>query len=136
MRDLIERLQQEADVLIFDSPPTLAVTDAAVLSRLLDGVLLVVDAGQTRQPMLQRAVGELSKVGAHILGISLNKLSTGRSGYYYYYYYYYYYQDGEGGQRRRRSVNTNGANNSWVSAATQWMHLSPSRSRAKKKEEE
>ncbi|MCS7222335.1 MAG: polysaccharide biosynthesis tyrosine autokinase [Anaerolineae bacterium] len=84
MQELIQRLQQEADLLIFDSPPVLAVTDAAVLARQLDGVLLVIDAEETRQPIAQQACEELSKVGARILGVALNKLTAGRSGYYSY----------------------------------------------------
>jgi capsular exopolysaccharide synthesis family protein len=123
MQELIQRLQQEADILLFDSPPALAVTDAAVLARQLDGVLLVIDAGETRQPIAQRACEELTKVGARILGVALNKLSTGRSGYYY--YYYHYYSDDEGGQRRRRRVHSDGRSRwNWRGLATQWIRSS------------
>ncbi len=122
MQELIRRLQQEADILVFDSPPALAVTDAAVLARQLDGVLMIIDAGETRQPLAQRACEELSKVGARILGVALNKLSTGRSSYYY--YYYYYYSDEEGGQRRRRRVHSDGRD--WRNLATQWIRPSSS----------
>lgn len=131
MRELIRRLQEEVDVVVFDSPPALAVTDAAVLSRQVDGVVLVVDAGETRQPMLQRAVEELTKVGAHILGVTLNKLSVSRSGYYYY-YYYYYYSEGEKGERRRRHVSRNGKE-SWVGQITQ--RIRPSLVRSPEQEE-
>lgn len=122
MQELVQRLQQEADLLIFDSPPVLAVTDAAVLARQLDGVLLVIDAGETRQPIAQRACEELTKVGARILGVALNKLTAGRSGYYY--YYYYYYSDGEGSQRRRRRVHPDGRG--WRSLVPQWIRSSSS----------
>ncbi len=125
MQDVIQRLQQEADILVFDSPPALAVTDAAVLARQLDGVLLVIDAGETRQPLAQRACQELTNVGAHILGVALNKLATGRSGYYYYYYYYYYYSESENGYRRRRSLQADGRG--WRSIATRWFRKPPSR---------
>ncbi|MDH7487825.1 MAG: polysaccharide biosynthesis tyrosine autokinase, partial [Anaerolineae bacterium] len=95
MKDLIEQLKSEADMVIFDSPPCLAVTDAAVLATQMDGTLLVVDAGVTRRELARRAVENLQKVGGHVLGAVLNKLSARRGGYYYYHYYYYYSSDGE-----------------------------------------
>jgi len=108
MGKLIEHLEQQADVLIFDTPPILAVTDAAVLAKRVDGVLLVIEAGKTREEVARRAMEELSKVGAPVLGVVLNKVPVRRgSGYGYYYYYHYYYDDSESGEkvrhRRRRS---------------------------------
>lgn len=98
MRELIEQLKEEADVLLFDSPPILAVTDASILANQVDGVLLVVDAGSTRRGVAQRGKEQLDKVGANLLGAALNKLShRGRGGYYYYYYYY----SSEGGEEQR-----------------------------------
>jgi non-specific protein-tyrosine kinase len=93
MQVLLERLKAESDIVIFDSPPALAVTDAAVLSTQVDAVLLVTDAGRTRRDMALRARDDLLKVGAHILGVAVNRLS-GRMGGYYYYYYYYSRDDG------------------------------------------
>ncbi len=102
MRELIEQLKGEADVLIFDSPPVLAVTDASILANQVDGVLLVLDAGATRREVAQRGKEQLDKVGANVLGAALNKLShKGRGGYYY--YYYYHSDDGrERGDKPRR----------------------------------
>lgn len=96
MSELIESLTTVADLVIFDSPPVLAVTDAAVLSRQLDGVVLVVDTGETREPLARRAVEELTKVGGRVLGVTLNRLSPNNSGGYYYTYYHHYYTDGDG----------------------------------------
>lgn len=104
MAKLIETLAQEADIVLFDSPPVLAVTDAAVLGRQVDGVLLVADAGATREHALATATEELRKTGANVLGVALNRLDTRRGGYYYYYYYYY---TDESGERRRRSEAEN-----------------------------
>jgi capsular exopolysaccharide synthesis family protein len=98
MAGLIESLTQAADMVIFDSPPVLAVTDAAVMGRQVDGVVLVVDARQTREQVLARAVSELQNTGANLLGVVLNRLDSRSGGYD---YYYYYYSDEEGGQRRR-----------------------------------
>ncbi len=106
MAHLVEVLSEQADVVIFDSPPVLAVTDAAVLGRQMDGVLLVVEAGETREQALAHSVSELQKTGANILGVALNRLDSRRGGY----YYYYYYSDEQGGQRRRSMPeNGNGA---------------------------
>jgi non-specific protein-tyrosine kinase len=99
MSNLIEHLKQQADIVLLDSPPSLAVTDAAVLSSQVDGILLVVDAGACRRELAARAVESLSKVGGNVLGAVLNKLSPRGSGYYY--YYYYYSQDGERTKRRK-----------------------------------
>ena len=98
MAGLVETLAGLADIVIFDSPPVLAVTDAAVLARQVDGVLLVVDAGHTKEHGLAAAAGELEKTGGNVLGVALNRLDT-RRGYNYYYYYYYSEEDGE----RKRS---------------------------------
>lgn len=102
MAYLIEMLAEVADIIIFDSPPVLAVTDAAVLGRQMDGVLLVVDTGTTHEQVLGNAVAELQKTGVNILGVALNRLDTRRNGYYYYYYHYYYQED-ESGERRKHS---------------------------------
>ncbi|MCX7668489.1 MAG: polysaccharide biosynthesis tyrosine autokinase, partial [Anaerolineae bacterium] len=84
MRHIVDRLAQIADMVIFDTPPVLVVTDAAVLSRQTDGVLLIADAGGTREPALAHAVEELRKTGANILGVALNRLDSRSRGYYYY----------------------------------------------------
>lgn len=107
MRQLIEQLKGKADAVVFDSPPALAVTDAAVLGNEVDGVLLVVGSGQTRREVVQRARETLTSVGATVLGATLNKLSErSASGYY---YYYYYATDGQGaGQRRKEHKESQG----------------------------
>jgi len=106
MKHVIDELSGMADMVIFDTPPALVVTDAAVLGRQVDGVLLVADAGGTREQALAHAVLELRKTGTNILGVAMNRLDSRSRGYYYYYYYYYYTD--ENGQRRRRSEPGNG----------------------------
>jgi Mrp family chromosome partitioning ATPase/capsular polysaccharide biosynthesis protein len=101
MLDLIEMLKSDADLVLFDSPPTLVVADAAILSGHVDGVIMVNDAGQTRTQETRRAVDELRRVGANLLGVVLNRMSR-RSGGYNYYYYYYYYYSGDGDKRRKK----------------------------------
>jgi succinoglycan biosynthesis transport protein ExoP len=96
-RDLLQQLAGRADLVLLDSPPALAVTDAAILARQTDGVVLVVEGGTTRRQVAQNAKEALEKVGANILGVTLNRLQPRSSGSYYYYYHQYYSQDEEGG---------------------------------------
>jgi capsular exopolysaccharide synthesis family protein len=98
MEAVIEALQQRAEVVIFDSPPVMAVTDATVLAARVDGTLLVINSGKTRRALAQRSVETLAAVGARVLGVALNRLASRHGGYYYYHYYY-----SEDGQRRRHS---------------------------------
>jgi capsular exopolysaccharide synthesis family protein len=106
MQSLLDDLAAQVDVVIIDSPPLLPVTDAAVLARHVDGVLLVVEAGRTRRGAAQHAVESLRQVNANVLGVVLNAVPRRRGGGYSYYYYYYYdryYEDvGEKRKRRRR----------------------------------
>ena len=102
MQALLQRLKEENDVVIFDSPPALVVTDASVLATRVDGVVMVTDSGRTRRDMVVRARDALRKVGANLLGGVVNRLSARSGGYYYYYYYYYYSADGDGEQKRKR----------------------------------
>jgi len=101
MGQLIGELRQRFDHLVIDSPPALAVTDATVLSRLVDGVVLIVESGMTARAALTRTHQILESAGAKILGVVLNKIDLRRDGYYgsyyrgHYYYYYHYYGYGE-----------------------------------------
>jgi non-specific protein-tyrosine kinase len=83
MEALIARLRAEADIVLFDTPPVVAVSDAAVLAPRVDGVLLVLQAGHTRRDRAREARKQLEKVKANIVGVVLNnaRLETGY-GYY------------------------------------------------------
>jgi capsular exopolysaccharide synthesis family protein len=100
-RRLLATLAQDADVVLIDSPPVLPVTDAVVLAREVDGVLLVVDAGETRREVARRAVGNLQRVGAHLIDVVLNRVPTRRGGDYYH-YYQVYYEDEQKKRKRHR----------------------------------
>ena len=108
MHEMIEVLKGEADVVLFDTPPVLAVADTSILASQVDGTLLVVWAGKTRGELLTQAVERLQSLGIQPLGVVLNKLTQRKSGYYYSNYYYYASREGaeESGkgdsQRRRR----------------------------------
>jgi polysaccharide biosynthesis transport protein len=94
-KEILTSLAQRFDLVIFDSPPVAAVADAAVLSTLVDGTLLVVKAGKTTQEMARRAVATLASLNAPIAGAILNDLDLDSREYggYYHYYQHGYYAD-------------------------------------------
>ncbi|MDR5659935.1 CpsD/CapB family tyrosine-protein kinase [Serpentinicella sp. ANB-PHB4] len=90
MRGLIEQLKTDYDYVIIDTPPAAVVTDAAVLSRVADGVLLVCASGQVAIEGAQRAKALLENAKANILGVVLNKIPVNSGSYSQYMYYSYY----------------------------------------------
>ncbi|MDB5081214.1 MAG: hypothetical protein JWP00_3138 [Chloroflexi bacterium] len=72
MGELINRLSTEADYVLFDAPPLLAVADAAILAARLDATLLVLKAGKTNRDDAREAKEQLEKVHAHLIGTILN----------------------------------------------------------------
>lgn len=87
MGQLLEVLESQADVVLFDSPPALAVADAIVLSARANGVLLVVGYGETKKTSTKKALETLSRANANVLGTVLNRMDGPASGYYYGKYY-------------------------------------------------
>jgi capsular exopolysaccharide synthesis family protein len=87
MQTVMERLAGRVEFVVVDSPPLQAVTDAAILSSLVDGTVLVVDAGRTRSGAVRNGRETLAKVGARVLGVTLNRMSKTMSDDYYYYEY-------------------------------------------------
>jgi capsular exopolysaccharide synthesis family protein len=77
MEQVIAALKARADVILFDAPPIVSVTDAAVLGTKVDGVLLVVCAGRTRREHAQRAKELLERVHVRIVGAVLNDAPRG-----------------------------------------------------------
>ncbi len=96
MASLIETLKASADLVLFDSPPLLAVADPSVLAGQVDAVLLVVDGAATRSQLLARAreVIEQACGPGKPLGAVLNKLNQKSPGYHYYHGYKYRYMGG------------------------------------------
>ncbi len=83
MGDLIKDLAAEADMVLFDSPPVLASADALILAPMMDEVLVVAAAGEAAASRVQRALQQLQRVGARIVGVVFNKASTSDGDYYY-----------------------------------------------------
>lgn len=75
MEELISSLAAQADLVLFDAPPVLAVSDASVLATRVDGVLLVLSAGQTKRDYARRAKESLEKVNAKIIGAVLDNVA-------------------------------------------------------------
>ncbi len=71
MLEIIETLKARADIILFDAPPVIAVTDASVLGTCVDGALLVVDSGHTRREHAKRAKQQLEKLNIRIVGAVL-----------------------------------------------------------------
>ena len=85
---LIRYLRTVYDAILIDTPPVLAVTDAAVVGTVSDGVLVVVRANATDKEALEKAVSELRRVKAPVAGVILNGVETEGSGHSYYESYY------------------------------------------------
>jgi capsular exopolysaccharide synthesis family protein len=77
MEQAIAALKSRADIVIFDAPPVVSVTDAVVLGTKVDGVLLVASAGRTRREHAQRAKELLERVHIRIVGTVLNNAPRG-----------------------------------------------------------
>lgn len=87
MKDVLGRLSEEYDHIVIDSPPTLSVTDAVVLSPRADAVVLVIRSGQTTKQALRRSRDVLMQVNAKLVGVLLNAVDLSSPDYYYYYEY-------------------------------------------------
>ena len=90
MKTIIEELKQQADTIIFDSPPTIGFADSLVLANQLDGVVLLLSSGEVSRDAAKQAKSLLEKAKAKILGVVLNKVDIKRESYYHYYHYYNY----------------------------------------------
>ncbi len=81
MKALLEQVAADADLVLLDAPPVITVTDAALLAAKVDGVLLVVSAGQTKREHAQRAKDLLAKVNARLVGAVLTNAALDASVY-------------------------------------------------------
>jgi succinoglycan biosynthesis transport protein ExoP len=87
MKDVLNELREQFDHVVIDTPPTLSVTDAVVLSPRVDAIILVIRSGQTTKQALRRARDILMQVNAHVTGVLLNAVDLTSPDYYYYYEY-------------------------------------------------
>lgn len=113
MGEFLERVKEDYDMVLLDSPPVGVVTDAAVLSAKCDGVILVCAVGQSIINAAINAKKLLNNVNANILGVVMNKVPLKEAGYYkhhYYDYYRSYYADEDNYRRKRRKKVKGGSN--------------------------
>ena len=94
MGAVVDELSQNYDCVIFDSPPVMPVSDAVLIARVVDGVVLVVDSQRTAKQLIREVRSKLVNFHAKILGVVLNRVDTQRAGYAQYYSHYTdYYND-------------------------------------------
>jgi capsular exopolysaccharide synthesis family protein len=93
--ELIDKLKQKFDVIIFDTPPLGTFIDAALLASRCDGTIFVVANGKIDSPKAQEVMEQLKKANAKVLGVVLNKVNMPESEY----YSYYHYKEGKGKKR-------------------------------------
>ncbi len=87
MKNFVETVKEEYDMVLFDTSPVCAVTDAAILSTIVDATILVVSCSQTRIETARKAKEMLDKVRANVIGVVINKMvGAMEEGYSYYYY--------------------------------------------------
>jgi len=91
MKELVEKLGKSYDQVFFDAPPIIGVSDASLLAREVDAVLLVIQHRKYPKTVSNRARDMLQNVGANLIGVVLNNINMSRDYSYYSYHYYSYY---------------------------------------------
>lgn len=90
MEQFIKQSKDKFDFILFDTPPTVVVTDANILGKLTDGLILVVESGKTRKNVIRRIFQGFNENKIQVIGVVLNKIPLDRSNPYYHYYSKYY----------------------------------------------
>lgn len=86
MERIVEEAKEKYDIILFDTPPVLAVTDAQILTNIVDGALLVIRSGETEHAAALKAKESLDQAKGKLLGIVLNDQQKNQTDNYYYYY--------------------------------------------------
>ncbi len=95
MSFLISLLKKQFDILIIDTPPILPASDAMILAPLTDGILLVTKAGYLKRELVKKAVEQVKKTQANLIGVVLNQVDVKRARYYSGKYYETYYGESD-----------------------------------------
>lgn len=104
MKELLALLRGKYDRIIIDSPPMMVFSDPLILSKLADGVIMVVWGGVTGKGIIAKACQSMTGANAKVLGVVLNKVAmTKSSSYYYYPYYDHDYYTGEKGGKKKKA---------------------------------
>ena len=99
MQNVLQRAKEEYDYVLIDTPPVMPVTDALIVSRFVDGMILVIASAEVKVEMAREVKNQLVNAGANILGVVLNKVRSEHHGYGYGYYYYY----GHDGEKHKKN---------------------------------
>lgn len=125
LREIIEAAEQMFDVVIVDSPPVLSFTDSPRLGSIVEGALVVVQAGSIRTPAAQRTVARMLESRTNVLGAVLTKFDAKNAGYEYTYYYSSYgrqayaYVENEKKDKSRRKIMIESASDGQESDETE-----------------
>jgi len=106
MREFISDVKQKFDLVLFDSPPVISVTDAIILANMVDASIQVVRSGKAHVPVTLRAKEKLASAKANVLGVVLNDINTFQGDYYYHYYKYYRYYGKDDKSKRAEKKET------------------------------
>lgn len=99
MKNVLQRAKEQYDYVLIDTPPVMPVTDALIVGRFVDGMILVIASAEVKVEMARDVKNQLVNAGANILGVVLNKVRSEHHGYGYGYYYYY----GNDGEKHNKS---------------------------------
>lgn len=104
--EMIAILKNKFDYVLFDMPPIIAVTDAMIMAKKVDMLLLVIRVNNTEKAVVQRTKSMLENINIHISGVIVNGIVHEKyyRGYSYYYYYYYYYYYGESKKKKKNGL--------------------------------
>ena len=109
MDAIIEELKADCDILLMDSPPIMAAADASILASKSDGVVMVINMGETRTDTFRDALYQIQRSGTPVQGYVVNKVKTQGLGYgrryRYRYHYYYYYRSQEDSDSENGTTN-------------------------------
>lgn len=98
MKNVLQRAKEQYDYVLIDTPPVMPVTDALIVSRFVDGMILVIASAEIKVEMARDVKNQLVNAGANILGVVLNKVRSEHHGYGYGYYYYYGSKEASNGE--------------------------------------
>ena len=107
MRRFLKEMRERFDMILIDSPPLNLVTDAAILSTLVDGTIMVLQAGKTQVPAAVYCRDQLDKVNANLIGVVMNKVPIKGKGYYGHQYEEYFEEDERRSSRRSKKRRRN-----------------------------
>lgn len=108
METFCKSVRERFDTVIFDTPPAGAVTDAVVLSGIVNGVIYIIKSGAVTKEAARRAVLQLNGGKSEVLGVVMNSVDVSRGSYYHYYSHYYKYGYGseEGSKKNKKRKMT------------------------------